>query len=53
MEMMCKGKQVLTIESDNINPEEGQSSESITNLYSGSSGPPQEDDSSDTSLKLG
>jgi len=32
--------------------EEGQSSESVTNVYN-SIGPPQDDESSDTSLKLG
>ncbi|KAJ9674002.1 hypothetical protein PVL29_023514 [Vitis rotundifolia] len=53
MEMICKGKRLMTMESDNMILEEGQSSESITNVYSCSSGPPQEDDSSDTSLKLG
>lgn len=52
MEMICKGKQLLNMESDNIIIEEGQSSESNTNVYSCNSGPP-EDDSSDTSLKLG
>nr|CAN68106.1 hypothetical protein VITISV_009637 [Vitis vinifera] len=53
MEIICKGKRLMTMESDNMILEEGQSSESITNVYSCSSGPPQEDDSSDTSLKLG
>ncbi|TYH87952.1 hypothetical protein ES332_D01G153700v1 [Gossypium tomentosum] len=33
--------------------EEGMSSQSVNNVYSCSSGPPLEDDSSDTSLKLG
>ncbi|XP_026394502.1 MADS-box protein JOINTLESS-like [Papaver somniferum] len=37
----------------NSDKEGGQSSESITNVCSSISGPPLEDDSSDTSLKLG
>ncbi|KAE9457319.1 hypothetical protein C3L33_10751, partial [Rhododendron williamsianum] len=41
-------------DSDNlVNPEEGQSSESVTNVCSCSGAPPPEDDCSDTSLKLG
>ncbi|KAK4263101.1 hypothetical protein QN277_028570 [Acacia crassicarpa] len=39
-------------ESDVVNNEEGQSSESVT-IICNSSGPPQDYDSSDTSLKLG
>ncbi|KAL1536763.1 MADS-box protein SVP-like [Salvia divinorum] len=42
----------ITAESDTIMYEEGQSSESITNAGN-STGPPQDYDSSDTSLKLG
>ncbi|RZC45556.1 hypothetical protein C5167_038497 [Papaver somniferum] len=37
----------------NSDKEGGQSSESVTNICSSISGPPLEDDSSDTSLKLG
>ncbi|KAI8550250.1 hypothetical protein RHMOL_Rhmol06G0090100 [Rhododendron molle] len=45
---------VATTDSDNlVNPEEGQSSESVTNVCSCSGAPPPEDDCSDTSLKLG
>ncbi|KAK4367013.1 hypothetical protein RND71_014893 [Anisodus tanguticus] len=44
---------VVAFESENgFNNEEGQSSESVTNACN-STGPPQDDDSSDTSLKLG
>ncbi|XP_057783873.1 MADS-box protein SVP-like [Salvia miltiorrhiza] len=42
----------ITAESDTIMYEEGQSSESVTNAGN-STGPPQDYDSSDTSLKLG
>lgn len=42
----------VTAESDTIMYEEGQSSESFTNAGN-SFGPPQDYDSSDTSLKLG
>ncbi|XP_058221263.1 MADS-box protein JOINTLESS-like isoform X1 [Rhododendron vialii] len=46
---------VAATDSDNLvnNPEEGQSSESVTNVCSCSGAPPPEDDCSDTSLKLG
>ena len=40
------------MESEILVMEEGLSSESVTN-FCNSIGPPQEDDSSDTSLKLG
>ncbi|XP_012067995.1 MADS-box protein JOINTLESS isoform X2 [Jatropha curcas] len=51
MMSLCKGKRLVE---SNIHPqEEGLSSESVTNICSCSSGPPPEDDSSDTSLKLG
>ncbi|XP_061352093.1 MADS-box protein SVP-like [Gastrolobium bilobum] len=40
------------VESENLVTEEGQSSESVTNVCN-STGPPQDYDSSDTSLKLG
>ncbi|KAJ7965812.1 MADS-box protein like, partial [Quillaja saponaria] len=54
MVMLCKGKRPLLMESDIAICEEGMSSESITNVCSTNSSPPQnEDDSSDTSLKLG
>nr|AIZ95406.1 MADS10 [Apostasia odorata] len=53
-EMSKMGKQVVA-DSDRVNYEEGQSSESVTNLTH--AGPPHEshdnDDSSDTSLRLG
>ncbi|KAJ8762586.1 hypothetical protein K2173_008025 [Erythroxylum novogranatense] len=52
--MMCKSKWRLAVESDvAVQVEEGVSSESATNVCSCNSGPPLEDDSSDTSLKLG
>lgn len=57
--MISNGKrpQAMPIGTDNLmnNPEDqGQSSESVTtNVYSCNSGPPPEDDGSDTSLKLG
>ncbi|XP_043714123.1 MADS-box protein JOINTLESS-like isoform X1 [Telopea speciosissima] len=49
---MPKGQTLVTLESENIVYEEGQSSESATNIYSSVS-PLQDYDSSDTSLKLG
>lgn len=52
--MLYKGKKPVLAEcSDNVILEEGLSSESATNVYSCNSGPPVEDDCSDTSLKLG
>ncbi|XP_054795046.1 MADS-box protein SVP-like isoform X1 [Prosopis cineraria] len=53
--MLCRGiTQVPAVESSDIGiQEEGISSDSMTNVYSCSSGPPLDDDSSDTSLKLG
>ncbi|XP_015885971.1 MADS-box protein SVP [Ziziphus jujuba] len=54
MMMLYKGKKPVLVEcSDNVIVEEGVSSESATNVYSCNSGPPVEDDCSDTSLKLG
>ncbi|XP_041018508.1 MADS-box protein SVP-like [Juglans microcarpa x Juglans regia] len=54
MMMSCKGKRPVLVESDILVQEEGMSSESVTNVCSSSGGPPSlEDDSSDTSLKLG
>nr|USH46160.1 MADS-box protein [Ipomoea batatas] len=45
---------IADVEAAGLIPEEGQSSESITtNVCSCNSGPPPEDDCSDTSLKLG
>lgn len=38
---------------ENVVNEDGQTSESVTNASSHSGGPPECDDSSDTSLKLG
>ncbi|XP_043697375.1 MADS-box protein JOINTLESS-like [Telopea speciosissima] len=49
---LSKGQRHFAPESENMVHEEGQSSESITNISS-SFGPPQDNDSSDTSLKLG
>lgn len=49
MAMLCKGKRPKMADSDVGLHEEGVSSESMNNV----SGPPLEDDSSDTSLKLG
>lgn len=46
-----KGKRNVGLESNVAAQEEGMSSESVTNICS--SGPPPEDDCSDTSLKLG
>lgn len=46
------GGNTVAAESENIVYDEGQSSESI-NATSNSLGPPQDSDSSDTSLKLG
>uniref|UniRef100_A0A5B7BVA8 Putative K-box region and MADS-box transcription factor family protein n=1 Tax=Davidia involucrata TaxID=16924 RepID=A0A5B7BVA8_DAVIN len=51
--MISKGKRPIVAETDNMITEEGQSSESVTNVSSCNSGPPLEDDCSDTSLKLG
>ncbi|KAJ0086873.1 hypothetical protein Patl1_08656 [Pistacia atlantica] len=50
---LYKGKSLVLADSEIAIPEEGLSSESATNVCSCSSGPPIEDDSSDTSLKLG
>ncbi|XP_058776085.1 MADS-box protein SVP isoform X2 [Vicia villosa] len=50
--MMNNGKMVGGVEYENVVIEEGQSSESVTNVYN-STGPPQDYESSDTSLKLG
>jgi len=49
---MFNGKMLGGVEYENVATEEGQSSESVTNVYN-SIGPPQDDESSDTSLKLG
>lgn len=46
------GQKCGPVDSDNVAHEEGQSSESVTTLCS-PGGPPQDYDSSDTSLKLG
>ncbi|KAG2692513.1 hypothetical protein I3843_08G056000 [Carya illinoinensis] len=54
MKMLSKGKRAVVVESDTVVQEEGLSSESVTNVCSSGGGPPSlEDDSSDTSLKLG
>ncbi|KAF5740151.1 MADS-box protein JOINTLESS [Tripterygium wilfordii] len=56
MEMLCKGKKVVVADySDTAVQEEGLSSDQSANNVCGSSisGPPPEDDGSDTSLKLG
>ncbi|XP_021903451.1 MADS-box protein SVP-like isoform X2 [Carica papaya] len=55
MREICKGKKGGVLETDVGLHEEGLSSESVnnTNACSCSSGPPPEDDSSDTSLRLG
>ncbi|KAI3508863.1 hypothetical protein L1887_23883 [Cichorium endivia] len=55
MMMISNGKRPHTTDNALSSPEDqGQSSESvITNVYSCNSGPPLEDDFSDTSLKLG
>ncbi|XP_022768443.1 MADS-box protein SVP-like [Durio zibethinus] len=53
MVTLCKGKRPVLADLDVAVQEEGMSSESVTNVCSCSSGPPLEDDSSDTSLKLG
>ncbi|XP_042498905.1 MADS-box protein SVP-like isoform X1 [Macadamia integrifolia] len=49
---MPRAQRLVAHESENIVYEEGQSSESVTNICS-SVGPPQDYESSDTSLKLG
>lgn len=54
MVMIANGKRPLIAEVDSsMIPWEGQSSESATQVYSCNSGPPTEEDCSDTSLKLG
>ncbi|PNX75778.1 MADS-box protein SVP-like, partial [Trifolium pratense] len=51
--IVTNGKMVGGAEYENVViTEEGQSSESVTNVYN-STGPPQDYESSDTSLKLG
>ncbi|KAF8411370.1 hypothetical protein HHK36_003919 [Tetracentron sinense] len=47
----CKGQKHVTADSETMVNEQGQSSDSLTNVCS-SVGPPQDDDSSDTSLRL-
>ncbi|OUZ99797.1 Transcription factor [Macleaya cordata] len=49
---MSKGQRQVVLNSENVVHEDGQSSESVTNVCN-SVGPPQDSDSSDTSLKLG
>ncbi|KAK9997756.1 hypothetical protein SO802_022442 [Lithocarpus litseifolius] len=54
MIMLSKGKRSRLVDSDIMIQEEGMSlDQSVTNVYSCNSGPPPEDDSSDTSLRLG
>ncbi|KAL0367920.1 UNVERIFIED_CONTAM: MADS-box protein SVP [Sesamum calycinum] len=53
LDISNSGRKVGTGDVENIVYEEGQSSESVTNANCSSTGPPQDDDSSDTSLKLG
>ncbi|XP_059461200.1 MADS-box protein SVP-like [Corylus avellana] len=48
-----KGKRPVNLDSDIVIQEEGTSSESVNNVCSCNGAPPPEDDSSDTSLKLG
>nr|WGH28765.1 short vegetative phase [Mangifera indica] len=50
---LYNGKRLVLADSEIAIQEEGMSSESATNVCSCGSGPPLEDDSSDTSLKLG
>ncbi|XP_017640699.1 MADS-box protein AGL24-like isoform X2 [Gossypium arboreum] len=50
---LCKGKRLVLVDSEVATQEEGMSSQSVNDVYSCSSGPSLEDDSSDTSLKLG
>ncbi|XP_042446031.1 MADS-box protein JOINTLESS-like [Zingiber officinale] len=51
--MTNTGKEQAMIDRENVVNEDGQTSESVTNASSHSGGPPECDDSSDTSLKLG
>ncbi|KAK3038322.1 hypothetical protein RJ639_031418 [Escallonia herrerae] len=51
--MISKDKRPLVTELDSLIPEDGQSSDTATIVCSCNSGPPVEDDCSDTSLKLG
>ncbi|KAG6468259.1 hypothetical protein ZIOFF_072832 [Zingiber officinale] len=51
--MTNTGKEQATMDRENVVNEDGQTSESVTNASSHSGGPPECDDSSDTSLKLG
>ena len=55
MQMMVsyKGKRPVIVDSDIVIQEEGTSSESVNNVCSCNGAPPPEEDSSDTSLKLG
>lgn len=52
VEEKSNGQKEIPADSENILCEEGQSSESVTNVCN-SAGPPQDYESSDTSLKLG
>lgn len=49
---ITNGRKQVTADSENVGYEEGQSSESVTNV-SNSNGPLHDYESSDTSLKLG
>lgn len=52
--MSGMGKELAVGDRENVANEDGQTSESLTNASSHSGGgPPECDDSSDTSLKLG
>jgi hypothetical protein len=55
MQMMVsyKGKRPVIVDSDIVIQEDGTSSESVNNVSSCNGAPPPEEDSSDTSLKLG
>lgn len=53
LDISNSGRKMGTADVENIVYEEGQSSESVTNANCSSAGPPQDYDSSDTSLKLG
>ncbi|KAK4416986.1 MADS-box protein SVP [Sesamum alatum] len=53
LDISKSGRKVGTGDIENVVYEEGQSSESVTNANCNSAGPPQDYDSSDTSLKLG
>lgn len=53
MAEISNGQRHISADSENVIAEEGQSSESVTNVCNSTGAPPHDYESSDTSLKLG